>query len=84
MTAILESIINPDYLRLTGEKRDPFDPDIRPGCNAAAKASKNHLRHSLYTCPLAVKAAVYTCIVRPLLEYASPDGTYIQLAILNS
>ena len=39
-----------------------------------AKASRtlNHLRHSLYTCPLSVKAAVYICIVRPLLEYASP------------
>ena len=39
-----------------------------------AKSSKtlNHLRHALYTCPSSVKAAVYRCIVRPLLEYASP------------
>jgi len=38
-----------------------------------AKASRtlNYLRHSLYTCPLSVKAAVYKCIVCPLLEYAS-------------
>ena len=41
---------------------------------ATAKASRilNLLRHSLYTCPLSVKATAYTCIVRPLLEYASP------------
>ena len=32
----------------------------------------NLLRHSLYTCPLFVKATVNTCIVCPLLEYASP------------
>ena len=39
-----------------------------------AKTSRilNVLRHSLYTCPLSVKATAYTCIVRPLLEYASP------------
>ena len=39
-----------------------------------AKASRtlNHLRHSLYTYPQSVKATVYTCIVHPLLEYASP------------
>ena len=39
-----------------------------------AKSSRtlNHLRHALYTCPSSVKAAVYRCIVRPLLEYASP------------
>ena len=38
-----------------------------------AKSSKtlNHLRHALYTCPSSVKTAVYRCIVRPLLEYAS-------------
>ena len=30
------------------------------------------LRHALYTCPSSVKAAVYRCIVRPLLEYALP------------
>ena len=32
----------------------------------------NHLRHALYTCPSSVKAAVYRCVVHPLLEYASP------------
>ena len=32
----------------------------------------NHLKHALYTCPSSVKAAVYRCIVRPLLEYAAP------------
>ena len=39
-----------------------------------AKSSRtlNHLRHTLYTCPSSVKAVVYRCIVRPLLEYASP------------
>ena len=30
------------------------------------------MRHSLYSCPISVKGAVYKCIVRPILEYASP------------
>ena len=30
------------------------------------------MRHALYTCTSSVKATVYRCIVRPLLEYASP------------
>ena len=40
----------------------------------AAKAARslNILRHSLYTCLSSVKAAVYKCIVHPILEYASP------------
>ena len=39
-----------------------------------AKSSRtlNHLRHTLYTCPSSVKAVVCRCVVRPLLEYASP------------
>ena len=38
------------------------------------KASRiqNLLRNSLYTCPLSVKTIIYTCIVHPLLGYASP------------
>ena len=39
---------------------------------AKANRSLNILRHSLYTCPSSVKAVVYKCIVRPILEYASP------------
>ena len=39
---------------------------------AKATRSLNVLRHSLYTCPPSVKSAVYKCIVRPMLEYASP------------
>ena len=39
---------------------------------AKATRSLNFLWHSLYTCPSSVKAAVYKCIVRPILEYASP------------
>ena len=40
----------------------------------SAEASKtlNQLRNSLYACPQSVKATLYTCIVCPLLEYASP------------
>ena len=30
------------------------------------------MRHTLYTCPSSVKAVVCRCVVRPLLEYASP------------
>ena len=39
-----------------------------------AKATRylNVLQHSLYTCSASVKAAVYNCIVHPILEYASP------------
>ena len=39
---------------------------------AKATRSLNILRHSLYTCSPSVKAAVYKCIVHPILEYASP------------
>ena len=41
----------------------------------------NLLRNSLYTCPLSVKAIVYTCIVRPLLEYHLLYDTCIQPVI---
>ena len=49
-----------------------------------AKASRTlnylrHSRHSLYTCPLSVKAAVYKCIVCPLLEYTSPVWYFVIL-----
>jgi len=39
---------------------------------AKATRSLNVLRHSLNTCPSSVKAAVYKCIVRHILDYASP------------
>ena len=39
---------------------------------AKATRSLNVLRHSLYSCSFSVKSAVYKCIVRPILEYASP------------
>ena len=41
-------------------------------CTTAKKTrSLNILQHSLYTYPSSVKAAVYRCIVHPILEYAS-------------
>ena len=39
--------------------------------SAKATRSLNILRHSLYTYPFSVKAAVYKCVVHPILEYAS-------------
>jgi len=50
-----------------------------------AKASRtlNYLSHSLYTCPLSVKAAVYKCIVCPLLEYTSPVWYLYSLSDIN-
>ena len=34
--------------------------------------SLDYLRHTLFASPSTVKSAAYNCLVRPLLEYASP------------
>ena len=39
---------------------------------AKATRSLNYLRHTLFSCPSHVKAVAYKCLVRPILEYASP------------
>ena len=39
---------------------------------AKASRSLNYLRHTLFASPSTVKSAAYNCLVRPLLEYASP------------
>ena len=51
--------------------------------HVTAKAT-SVLRHFLYTCLSSVKAAVYKCIVRPILEYASPVWYQVHLVTLNS
>ena len=37
-----------------------------------ATRSLNYLRHTLFSCPIYIKAVAYKSLVRPILEYASP------------
>ena len=47
--------------------------------SAKATRSLNYLRHTLFSCPLYIKAVAYKSLVRPILEYASPvvSGFYL-------